>query len=90
MNDEFERLLQTLFAARVKFVLVGGLAAVAHGAATLTGAVAEEIEVYGLPCFVLTLEGLIRAKRAAGRPKDLHALYELEALLALKQKGEGE
>jgi hypothetical protein len=26
-------------------------------------------EVYGLPCSVLTLEGLIRAKRAAGRPK---------------------
>ena len=164
MNDEFERLLQTLLAARVKFVLVGGLAAVAHGAATLTGdvdvcyardqenlerltqalalfhprlrgappdlpfrldlptlraglnftlttdladldllgeilglgtydavyAVAEEIEVYGLPCFVLTLEGLIRAKRAAGRPKDLRALHELEALLALKQKGEEE
>jgi hypothetical protein len=200
---------------RVKFVLVGGLAAIAHGAATLTGdvdicyardvenlqrlahalapfhprlrgvppdlpfrldvstlraglnftlttdladldllgevlglgaydavhAVAEEIEVYRLPCLVLTLEGLIRAKdygtkplphrmterviasgakqslpeteiasssatprndrrllcgpgvlsqspkRAAGRPKDLRALHELEALVALKQKG---
>ena len=55
MNDEFERLLQTLLAARVKFV-----------------------------------EGLIRAKRAAGRPKDLRALHELEALLALKQRGEEE
>ena len=164
MNDEFERLLQTLLAARVKFVLVGGLAAVAHGTATLTGdvdicyardqenlerlaqalasfhprlrgappdlpfrldlptlraglnftlttdladldllgeilglgtydavrAASEEIEVYGLHCFVLTLEGLIRAKRAAGRPKDLRALHELEALLALQQKGEEE
>jgi len=162
VSARFEQLLQALHAAKVKFVLVGGLAAVAHGAATLTGdvdvcyardqenlerlaqalapfhprlrgappdlpfrldpptlraglnftlttdladldllgeilglgtydavrAVAEEIEVYGLPCFVLTLEGLIRAKRAAGRPKDLRALHELEALLALKQKGE--
>ena len=30
---------------------------------------------------VWTLPGLIRAKRAAGRPKDLDALAELEALL---------
>lgn len=160
MNTEFEKLLQTLRAARVKFVLIGGLAAIAHGAATLTGdvdicyardgqnlerlvqalapfhprlrgvppdlpfrldvptlrtglnftlttdladldlmgevlglgaydavsTVAEEIEVYGVPCSVLTLEGLIRAKRAAGRPKDLRALHELEALETLKQK----
>jgi hypothetical protein len=164
VNAEFERLLQTLHAARVKFVLIGGLAGVAHGAATLTGdvdicyaryqenlerlvqalapfhprlrgvppdlpfrldfptlraglnftlttdladldllgevlglgtfdavqAAAEEIEVYSLPCLVLTLEGLIRAKRATGRPKDLRALHELEALLALKQKDEEE
>lgn len=53
-------------------------------------AVSEEIEVYGFPCSVLTLEGLIRAKRAAGRPKDLRALYELEALLALQQEDEEE
>lgn len=160
MNTEFEKLLQTLHTAKVKFVLIGGLAAIAHGAATLTGdvdicyardmqnlerlvqalapfhprlrgvppdlpfrldlptlraglnftlttdladldlmgevfglgaydavyAVAEEIEVYEIPCFVLTLEGLIRAKRAAGRPKDLRALHELEALETLKQK----
>lgn len=46
---------------------------------------AEEIEVYGFPCLVLTLEGLIRTKRATGRPKDLRALYELEALLKLRQ-----
>lgn len=159
MNIEFERLLQRLYEARVKFVLIGGLAAIAHGATTLTGdidicyardqenlehlaqalapfhprlrgvppdlpfrldlptlraglnftlttdladldllgevlglgtyeavrAVAEEIEVYGFPCLVLTLEGLIRAKRATGRPKDLRALHELEALLELKQ-----
>jgi len=164
VSARFEQLLQALHTAKVKFVLVGGLAAVAHGAATLTGdvdvcyardpenlqrlaralapfhprlrgapsdlpfrldlptlraglnftlttdladldllgeilglgtydavhAASEEIEVYSLPCSVLTLEGLIRAKRAAGRPKDLHALHELEALLALQQKGEEE
>ena len=162
MSVGFERLLQVLHTAGVKFVLIGGLAMVAHGSATLTGdvdicyardpenlerlaralatfhprlrgappdlpfrldsstlraglnftlttdladldllgevlglgmyesahAASEEIEVYGLPCSVLTLEGLIRAKRAAGRPKDLRALYELEALLALKQDEE--
>jgi hypothetical protein len=162
VNVEFEKLLQTLHRARVKFVLIGGLAAISHGAATLTGdidvcyardrenleklvqalapfhprlrgvppdlpfqldlptlraglnftlttdladidlfgeviglgtyeavcAVAEEIEVYGFPCLVLTLEGLIRAKRATGRPKDLRALHELEALRELKQNDE--
>lgn len=160
MRDEFEQLLQALHTAGVKFVLVGGLAMVAHGAVTLTGdvdicyardpedlerlaqalapfhprlrgappdlpfrldlptlraglnftlttdladldllgevlglgtydavqAVSEVIELYGFLCSVLTLEGLIRAKRAAGRPKDIRALYELEALLALQQR----
>ena len=37
MRDEFEQLLQALHTAGVKFVLVGGLAMVAHGAVTLTG-----------------------------------------------------
>ena len=32
-------------------------------------------------CRCLDLPGLIRAKRAAGRPKDIEALAELEALL---------
>jgi hypothetical protein len=158
----FEQLLQTLHTAKVKFVLVGGLAMVAHGSAALTGdvdlcyardqdnlerlaqalapfhprlrgappdlpfrldvptlraglnftlttdladldllgevlglggyeavrGVSEGIELYGFPCSVLTLEGLVRAKRAAGRPKDLRALHELEALRALKQGGD--
>ncbi|MBM4257468.1 MAG: nucleotidyltransferase [Deltaproteobacteria bacterium] len=160
MNGGFEQLLQILHSAGSKFVLIGGLAAIAHGAATVTGdvdicyardpdnlerlsqalapfhprlrgappdlpfcldtptlraglnftlttdvgdldllgevlglggyesvqVVSEEVELYGLSCLVLTLEGLIRAKRAAGRPKDLRALYELEALFALKPK----
>jgi predicted nucleotidyltransferase len=38
------------------------------------------IEVFGLHCRVLDLDALIRAKRAAGRPKDFEVLAELEAL----------
>jgi predicted nucleotidyltransferase len=45
----------------------------------------EEIELFGRPVRVLTLEALIRAKRAAGRKKDLLLLPELEALLELRR-----
>ena len=47
-------------------------------------ACAEEVELYGHRVWILSLEGLIRAKLAAGRPKDLRALPELKALQALK------
>ena len=40
-----------------------------------------EIELFGLRCNCLGLEKLIDVKRAAGRPKDLEALAELEELL---------
>lgn len=36
---------------------------------------------------VLTLEALIAAKRAAGRPKDRAAVIELEAIRALRESG---
>ncbi|MFM9169150.1 MAG: hypothetical protein ACKOTD_03245, partial [Phycisphaerales bacterium] len=39
-----------------------------------------ELEVFGRPCRVVTLDALIALKRAAGRPKDLEAIAELEAL----------
>jgi len=42
---------------------------------------AVTLEVFGRDVLVLGLEALIRAKRAAGRPKDLEAIAELEALL---------
>ncbi len=38
------------------------------------------IEVFGVRCLCLDLDTLIRVKRAAGRPKDLEAIAELEAL----------
>lgn len=40
-----------------------------------------ELQLFGLRCRFLDLEWLIRTKRAAGRPKDLEAIAELEALL---------
>ncbi len=41
---------------------------------------ALQIELFGVTCAVLSLDKLIAAKRAAGRPKDLLVLPELEAL----------
>jgi hypothetical protein len=38
------------------------------------------IPLFGIECAVLSLDGLIRAKRAGGRPKDLLILRELEAI----------
>lgn len=39
-----------------------------------------ELQVFGVPCRVVTLAKLVALKRAAGRPKDLEAVAELEAL----------
>jgi predicted nucleotidyltransferase len=39
------------------------------------------ITAFGVRCRCLSLPQLIRTKRAAGRPKDLEAIAELEALL---------
>ncbi|MBK7708267.1 MAG: hypothetical protein IPN69_16625 [Acidobacteria bacterium] len=40
----------------------------------------EEKQLFGFPVRVLTIDALIKAKRAAGRTKDLLVLPELEAL----------
>lgn len=40
----------------------------------------REIDVFGIRCRCLTLDRLIEVKRAAGRPKDLEVVAELEAL----------
>ena len=40
-----------------------------------------QVNMFGCRCRCLDLPELIRVKRAAGRPKDLDALAELEALL---------
>lgn len=46
----------------------------------------QEIEIFGLSCRVVTLEKLIHLKHAAGRPKDLDAIAELQALLDERTK----
>lgn len=152
---DFEHLLRALAQARIEFVIVGGLAATAHGSARLTqdvdvvyarsgenldrivGALAPfapylrgappglpfawtratlerglnftlttslgdldllgeitggghfedlvshavTLEIFGQRVLCLDLPWLIKVKRAAGRPRDLDALAELEALL---------
>jgi hypothetical protein len=40
----------------------------------------RELQMFGLPCRCLDLDKLIEVKRAAGRPKDLEAIAELEAI----------
>ena len=47
---------------------------------------AEPLDLYGLKIRVLSLDGLILAKQAAGRPKDLLHLKELRALGEMKRK----
>jgi hypothetical protein len=46
----------------------------------------ERITALGVSFSVLDLPSLIRAKRAAGRPRDFEHLPELEALLALSKR----
>ncbi len=40
----------------------------------------ELVQVFGIECRCLSLHRLIAVKRAAGRPKDLDAIAELEAI----------
>ncbi len=44
------------------------------------------VRIFGVECLCLDLATLIRVKRAAGRPKDLEAIAELEKLLELKER----
>jgi predicted nucleotidyltransferase len=46
------------------------------------------IRVFGVECRCLTLDRLIDVKRAAGRPKDLEAIAELEAIREDRQRGD--
>lgn len=46
----------------------------------------EKVEAFGIRFRILDLPTLIKAKRAAGRPRDFEHLPELEALLALRRK----
>ena len=46
---------------------------------------AKQVVAFGRRVWILDLKGLIAAKRAAGRPKDLFALPELESLLEAEE-----
>jgi hypothetical protein len=48
-----------------------------------------EAPLFGVPCRYLGLEKLILVKRAAGRPKDLQAIAELEALREERDRSAG-
>jgi hypothetical protein len=41
---------------------------------------AVSLDLHGRPVLVASLDAIIRSKKAAGRPKDLLALPELEAI----------
>jgi len=45
-----------------------------------------QLQLFGVTCPCLGLRRLIEVKRAAGRPKDLEAIAELESLLDEKEK----
>jgi predicted nucleotidyltransferase len=45
----------------------------------------EKLEIYGMQCNILTLEGLIKNKKAMKREKDKMLLVELETLLHLRK-----
>jgi hypothetical protein len=44
------------------------------------------MNINGIDCQVLSIAALIKAKKAAGRPRDLYAIPELEALEELRKK----
>jgi predicted nucleotidyltransferase len=46
----------------------------------------EDARMFGVVLRVVTLEKLIHLKRASGRPKDLEALAELQALFEERQR----
>ena len=48
----------------------------------------EILEIYGMQCNVLTIEGLIKSKKAVGRPKDELVVKELDALLEIRKRKE--
>ena len=60
---------------------VGDFAAVSRGSVHVDGGSVQFL--------ALDLPGLVKAKKAAARPKDLDQLPELEALIALRRKSRG-
>jgi len=53
-------------------------------------ALSVSLVLFGLSCSVLSLDGLIKSKRAISRPKDLLTLPEIEALREIGAQGKVE
>jgi predicted nucleotidyltransferase len=49
----------------------------------------QEVTAFGVKFFCVGLERLIQLKRAAGMPKDLEAIAELQVLLEERRKALG-
>jgi hypothetical protein len=83
----FQDLLSMLVRGDVEFVLIGGLAGMAHGSARAT--VDVDVVYRRTPDNIDRLARCLQPHapylRAAGRPKDLEAIAELEALQEEKE-----
>ena len=83
---DIERGLRLLAEHKIDCVIIGGVAAGAHGSSYETSDVdacyaRDPEKMFGHRFSVLSLEKLIAAKRSAGRAKDLLVLPGLEAIL---------
>ncbi len=79
MATLIEKFLRFYAGHQVDCILIGGWAATLHG--SMRSTVDIDVPLYGVDCRCVTLERLIQLKRAAGRPKDLEAISELQTLL---------
>lgn len=52
-------------------------------------AASEVVPLFGRPCRVLTIDALIRSKRAAGRKRDLEHILQLDAIKELRERKQG-
>jgi hypothetical protein len=91
MEANFREILPVLVRSGVRFILIGGGAAVAHGSSRLTWDVdvVYSRDVQNIRSLAVALQKYspyLRGARAAGRPRDLDAVAELQALLQERRK----
>lgn len=82
---DFPRLLAALVEASVDSSLDLLGEAAGGGTYEALSTHTETRTVFGLPVRFVDLETLLRLKRAAGRPKDLERIAELEAIRAQRR-----
>lgn len=46
----------------------------------------EILEIYGMECYVLTVEGIIKSKKVVNRQKDIAVIKEMEAILEIRKQ----